>query len=287
MRSNKLIQLYIDNVCNSHCKTCSIWKNRKSEFLPVSVIERVVRAFPEADYVIGGGEAILHPGIEEILEMLRRDEIKYTLLSNCINLERLEFLVKKYNVPAVTVSFDGTRHDIIRGVQGNSYSILLFEKWCHENGVRFKISYTYSKYNEATFEIDMVTIKDLYGQDKIYFCLAQDMRLLNTQECEEDSPIADSFDKILNHKDMLEDKDIRFIKGMINGVRSCCDSQTSVHTIYSNGDIVRCQSYLSHVTLGNIKDMTSLDIKQALEDVKKINCPYDAECNLLCQRRYD
>ena len=87
MRPNKLIQFYITNMCNSGCKTCSIWRNKTRCELVPERMEDVIRAFPEADYVIGGGEAILHKRIEDIFSILDYYAVNYTLLSNCIMLD--------------------------------------------------------------------------------------------------------------------------------------------------------------------------------------------------------
>ena len=44
-----------------------------------------------------------------------------------------------------------------------------------------KLSYTYSWFNQFTFEQDMDFIKYTLGFDKVYFCIAQNMDLLNTE----------------------------------------------------------------------------------------------------------
>lgn len=285
MRDRKLIQLYITNRCNSHCKTCSIWKNDWPEELKANDILAITAMFPEADYVIGGGEAILHTEIERILWSLQNDKINYTLLSNCIWPKRLCELVEKYKVPTVTVSFDGLAHDEIRGSAGNMANIIGFKDWCDCNNVRMKISYTYSKYNEDRFKEDMQFIKEKLGFNEIYFCLAQDMDLLMTAEADESFEARD-FEQILEC-DLITDKDKRHVKSMITGVRRCCTSQNNVHTIYSNGDIVRCQSFKSKDVLGNIDKLSCYEIMKILDSVENVRCPFDSECNLLCQRRYD
>lgn len=282
MRPNKLIQFYITNMCNSGCKTCSIWRNKTRCELVPERMEDVIRAFPEADYVIGGGEAILHKRIEDIFSILDYYAVNYTLLSNCIMLDKLKSYCERYDIRNVTVSYDGTAHDIIRGSQGNSKKIWNFVDWAKQRGINVKLSYTYSAFNENFFEEDMQQIKQ-HGIEKIYFCLAQDMDLLGAN----DSVRAKTFDRIHEYYDMIDKKDQQFIIGMINNDRSVCDSQSQVHTVYSDGSIVRCQSYLSEQVLGNINNMNEQQIKELLSGIKNEKCPYDSKCNLLCQRRYD
>lgn len=281
MRDKNLIQLYITNMCNSHCKTCTIWQNKIPEELNVAQIWDIVRSDKSADFVIGGGEAILHSHIHEMLDMLRQEGVNYTLLSNAIQLNRLCSLISRYNVPSVTVSCDGVTHDTVRGAGGNLHNICTFVEWAKRSEVPFKLSYTYSAYNESRFAQDMEFFKSL-GIDKIYFCLAQEMALLHSDG--KPSIVAKSFDQILEYRDMLFDKDVRFIENMLSGQKSKCDSQSTVFTVYSNGDIVRCQSFMCQPPVGNIHTM---DFKQYLQTAKNITCPYDEQCNLLCQRRYD
>ena len=285
MRDKKLIQLYITNQCNSHCKTCGIWKNKEQQELSITDIIRTVMAYSEADFVIGGGEAILHSRIGHILEFLKYKNINYTLLSNCICFELLEGLVKRHKVPAVTVSCDGINHDEIRGTKDNLIKIKWFKKICDEIGTKFKISYTYSKYNEKTFQQDMDMFRNDMGLDEIYFCLAQDMDLLMTDKTREDFE-ASNIEQILDC-DLISKKDKRHVRSMITDMRRSCTSQSNVHTIYSNGDIVRCQSFKSNHVLGNVCEMPADEIRKVLDLVKDERCQYDLDCNLLCQRRYD
>jgi MoaA/NifB/PqqE/SkfB family radical SAM enzyme len=288
MREHNLVQMYITNQCNSHCKTCSIWKNKEKEYLSLYNIEYIVREAleidPMTDFVIGGGEAILHPQIINILKILNKYNVNYTLLSNCMSINTLKILVSIYNVKNVTVSFDGIYHNETRGVVGNKEKIIHFIKWCKEKDINLKLSYTYSSFNEDMFLEDMDYIKNELGLDKVYFCLAQNMELLKS---ESDKIIAKDFSKILKRKEMLFDKDIKYIESMLSGNKNKCDSQSSVFTIYSNGNMVRCQSYMSKDVLCNIKNVTPRRLEHIFGASKCIDCKYDKECNLLCQRRYD
>lgn len=280
MRKNKLVQLYITNMCNSGCKTCTIWKNKERQELSLDDIKNVVQPLKNtADFVIGGGEAILHSEIESILEWLEKENVKYTLLSNCIMFDKLKELIVKYNVPSVTVSCDGCKHDEIRGSKGNLSKIEDFTYWARKIGLNFKISYTYSAFNEKTFLEDMMHFDEL-GVEKIYFCLAQNMELLHSS----DNVVASDLNVLLERQDKFYDKDLQFIKALIYGEKKKCDSQDSVFTVYSNGDVVRCQSFMSSDVVGNINENMFADIVYLSRPIK---CPYDDKCNLVCQRRYD
>lgn len=286
-RSNKLIQFYITDQCNSQCKTCFIWTKKKNFVeLTLDSIMKVVTDNWDADFVIGGGEPMLHSKIDRLLGYLRHEGIKYTLLSNCIEPESLFGLVTAHQVPNLTISFDGINHDYIRGSIGNKDKIEKFLELTRANRfmkTQIKLSYTLSNLNYMTFPQDMDYIKYKLGFDKVYFCLAQQMDLLHSQA--NVSPL--DIDVVANRLHMLYDKDVDLMVRYIrNQQLKPCDSTTSVHTIYNNGDIVLCQSFMSSQVLGNIyRDKFSRVIEEKAS--KQIKCKYDDKCKLVCQRRYD
>ncbi len=285
MRSKRLIQFYITDQCNSRCKTCNIWCKRK-DFVELSpeAIMGVVNMNPDADFVIGGGEAILHSQIEDILSALKTNKTNYTLLSNCILPERLLELIHTYDVPSLTISFDGLKHDKIRGVPGNRAMIegflwkLRMALWRNKPDV--KLSYTLSKYNEATFVLDMDYIKNEMCFDKVYFCLAQQMELLKTGQPK--FVVKNPAIVVEPRIDMLYEKDQRLLFGEYRR----CDSTSTVFTVYSNGDIVRCQSFKSEDVLGNVYYDDFNEVVEAATRQPFV-CDRDADCRLVCQRRYD
>ena len=284
MRSNRLIQFYLTNQCNSHCRTCSIWKNKPEDKLelPYQKVEDVIERFPKADYVFGGGEVTMYSELPQLQNFCDSYDIQYTCLTNCIDYMAAENMVVKRKAPNVTISCDGINHDMIRGTRGNLNNIKTFVRNCRDL-TNLKLSYTYSRWNEESFDEDMAFFKGM-GFDKIYFCLAQDMDLLNSNS----TVRAEDFRKILKHKDMLYDKDVLFIERMVSNSKVDCDSTKSVYTIYTNGDVVMCQSYMSSYTHGNIFDTPFHEIIKTWEgDGKCPECMYDGKCNLLCQRRYD
>ena len=89
---------------------------------------------------------------------------------------------------------------------------------------------------------------------------------------------------ILAKSDMLYDKDRIFIENLLEGKKKKCDSIGSVFTVYTNGDVVACQSFMSKLVIGNIYEKPFNDI---VKNVAPFDCPFDGKCNLLCQRRYD
>ena len=293
-RPKKLIQFYLTNLCNSHCKTCSIWKNDKQMEIPVEKVIEIIKQFPDADYVFGGGEFTLYSQKDELLTYCDEYGISYTVLSNAVNISLLVDLIEEHEIRNLTISCDGIKHDRIRGVEGNLSNIRYIVNTYRNIIPNLKVSYTLSSFNANCRDLDMDMFKEL-GFEKIYFCLAQDMDLLKVRGNTSIEPdflaIKNFYDK---HYDMLYDKDRQLLYDIINNRLRTCDSTQSVHTIYTNGDVVRCQSVLSKVVIGNINDelftnILEKDRHKYIEDVKNNNthCPFEETCKLVCQRRYD
>ncbi len=289
MRSNKLIQFYLTDYCNSRCKTCDIWKvalRNICEHMDYKKVIEVIEQFPDADYVFGGGEFTQYKYRYDLLKYCKEHNVKYTMLSNAIDLSELIKLVEMFDIQNVTISCDGIHHDYIRGVVGNLENIRYFVADYKDKIPNLKISYTYSRYNESSVEDDMQMFRDL-GLDKVYLCIASEMDLLENSNHKEFIP--SSLDGLRKCMNMFYDKDREYLDRIFNKwPKLKCNSTSSVFTIYTNGDIVRCQSYLSNEVLGNINIDKFSDV---VADVEKVNylftCRYDKKCGLLCQRRYD
>lgn len=283
-RDKKLIQFYLTDYCNSRCKTCDIWKvalRDVCEHMDYKRVIEIIKQFPDADYVFGGGEFTQYKYRYDLLRYCKEHNIKYTMLSNAVDLSEFIKLVEIFNVQNVTISCDGIRHDEIRGVRGNLSNIATILDKYRDKIPNIKLSYTYSKYNEKYFIADMDYIKKVLGFDKVYFCIAQDMDLLLRSG---ESVKPNSLEQILERSDMLYDKDRLYIELLLKGKKKPCDSTGSVFTVYSNGNVVLCQSFMSKCVLGNIYES---DFNDIIDSVKVTKCSYDKECNLLCQRRYD
>ena len=186
----------------------------------------------------------------------------------------------------VTISCDGARHNWIRGVVGNLDNIDFFVRHYKDKIPNLKISYTYSKYNEDCVDEDMEMFRN-WGFDKVYLCIASQMDLLDNSKHLEFVP--SSLDGLRNNMKMFYDKDREYLDRIFNRWhKKKCDSTYTVFTIYTNGDVVRCQSYLSKEVLGNINIDRFSDIVREVENIKHIfTCRFDRKCGLLCQRRYD
>lgn len=252
--------------------------------IPLDKVIEIINLYPRADFVFGGGEFTMYSEARNLLKYCTANNIKYTILSNCIDIDTLEQLLATFEVKNLTISCDGVKHDKIRGRIGNLNKIKdVYNTW-KEYIPNIKLSYTLSKYNEQYLDEDMQMFKEM-GVDKIYFCLAQNMDLLSTRGTV--TPMIKTIDRMYyEHSDMLYSKDLQFLKDIVFGNIKKCDSTGSVHTVYTNGDVVTCQSFMSREILGNIHNSS---LKEILDkrDLKGFSCQYNDVCKLVCQRRYD
>lgn len=88
------IHLNPTNACNLNCSFCSCAGREKSEALSLEECKDIFDMFASmgtaAATVTGGGEPLMHPEINEILEAARQAKIKCGLVTNGFLLSRLE-----------------------------------------------------------------------------------------------------------------------------------------------------------------------------------------------------
>lgn len=285
MREKKLIQFYLTNRCNSRCRTCPIWKCKEKEDLPLDKVKEFILLYKDADFVYGGGEFFLYPFYNELLEWSEYNDVNYTILTNGIMSESIKQTISKY-IPNVTISWDGTKHDEIRGIPGNSEKIKELVRYIRAAGGKVKLSYTFSKFNYDTIDEDMKVAKEVYGMDKLYLALGRDSDTFSNKD---ELVAPKDFKPLLKHLDMFYERDVKFLKDWERGRLPYCESIKDVITIYSNGDIPLCQGFECKMYWGNILKHDVKDIKKFMDASLSVytHCMYSSKCYSLCQRRYD
>lgn len=116
------LMIYATTACQSRCQHCSIWK-KPHENLSFDDIVRVMQSNcvkPCTTVGLEGGEFILHPQTEQILDWFMHHHPNYTLLSNCLAPDRLIDLTRRYWPKHLYLSLDGNRQTYIhmRGCDG-------------------------------------------------------------------------------------------------------------------------------------------------------------------------
>jgi MoaA/NifB/PqqE/SkfB family radical SAM enzyme len=126
LRTHKISALPIvilmpHSACNCRCAMCDIWKDNKNlkqlTEKDISELLQSLKKMGTQKVLMSGGEALLNPNFFSFCEILGRQNIKVTLLSTGITLEKHAEQIIQY-VNDVIVSLDGDQqtHDLIRNI---------------------------------------------------------------------------------------------------------------------------------------------------------------------------
>lgn len=116
------LMIYATTACQSRCRHCSIWK-KPHEHLSLADIENVMKSRCVKPYTtvgLEGGEFVLHPQASQILDWFMHHHPNYTLLSNCLDSDRVIESTRQYKPKHLYLSLDGDRqtYRLMRGCDG-------------------------------------------------------------------------------------------------------------------------------------------------------------------------
>lgn len=107
------IQLYPTNVCNLKCEFCSCAnRNQKDELALkdiISVLSDAAELGCKAVTISGGGEPLLHPNINEIIEIINNLGMKVGLTTNGIALSNIKISNLRKNITWLRISHSDLR----------------------------------------------------------------------------------------------------------------------------------------------------------------------------------
>jgi MoaA/NifB/PqqE/SkfB family radical SAM enzyme len=118
-----IVVLMPHSACNCQCVMCDIWKDNKNlKQLTEADIEGLLQslhAFGTQQVVMSGGEALLNRNFFRLCELLKKENIRITVLSTGISLQRHAVSLLEWT-DDVIVSLDGDEalHDSIRNIPG-------------------------------------------------------------------------------------------------------------------------------------------------------------------------
>src|ERR1700724_216649 len=81
------LMLYTTDLCDSGCKHCLIWAKRPPVFLSLETIVQIMKSkCIHSSTMVGleGGEFLLHPESEEIMNWFAKYHRNYDIFSNCL-----------------------------------------------------------------------------------------------------------------------------------------------------------------------------------------------------------
>lgn len=144
------LMIYGTDSCDSKCKHCMVWAKRPIKHLPFEKIVEIMNSkCVSKDTVVGleGGEFLLHPEADKILDWFKKNHPNFDLLSNCLKPENVVEAVKKYTPKRLFISLDGGKetYKYMRGKDGYEKVLYVIEK-CKDI-VPVSAMFTLSPYN--------------------------------------------------------------------------------------------------------------------------------------------
>jgi len=109
------------SACNCRCVMCDIWKDNKSlkqlTEEDISALLASLKKFGTQQVVMSGGEALLNPNFFRLCEILKKQQIKVSLLTTGLSIKNNATQLLKW-VDDLIVSLDGDEplHDAIRNI---------------------------------------------------------------------------------------------------------------------------------------------------------------------------
>ena len=176
------IYFYLTEGCNLKCRHCwivpkfqteeSIWPSISYELF-VDIVEQG-KELGLSGVKLTGGEPLIHPEIDKILDFLSTQDLKLTIETNGIKLtpERIE-KIKKCKNPFVSVSLDGSEkeeHEWVRGVEGSFDAALEGAKNLVNAGISNQFIMSIMKRNYHQME-DIVRLAEKIGIQSVKYNL--------------------------------------------------------------------------------------------------------------------
>ena len=283
------LMLYATTACQSRCKHCNIWQKER-EHLSLDDIKRVMQSCcitRRTTIGLEGGEFILHPQANEILEWFHEYHPNYTLLTNGLAPHRVIDAVKRFRPRHLYVSLDGDKESYkrMRGCDGYDKVIEVVETLKDE--VPLSLMFCLSPWNTFKDMEHVINVALRNGIDVrigIYGTMAffdTTSELLTMSDYTEQIPC--NIHKTQENYDFVALYD----QWRHGNLRLRCQSIMSSLVIHSNGDVPLCQNL--DVNLGNIHEQTLDDIFNGTQACET-QCRYSRQCNgcwINFHRKYD
>ena len=178
------IYFYLTEGCNLRCRHCWIAPKYQSEgtSYPALDLDLFKTTIDQAKPLgltgvkLTGGEPLLHPQIQEILEYLRAQDLPLSMETNgVLCTPEVAHQVAACTDPFVSVSLDGAKsetHEWVRGVEGCFEDALLGIRNLADTGLKPQIIMTIMRHNKDQME-PMVRLAERMGAGSVKFNIVQ------------------------------------------------------------------------------------------------------------------
>ncbi|BAI60956.1 conserved hypothetical protein [Methanocella paludicola SANAE] len=178
------IYFYLTEGCNLHCRHCWIapkYQDSKHTYpsLPFNLFQSIIkqaRPLGLAAVKLTGGEPLMHPDINNILELIKQENLGLGIETNGVFCTPdVSRRIAECNAPFVSVSLDGVNadtHEWVRGVKGCFNDTISGIKNLVETGVSPQIIMTVMRHNKGQME-EMIRLAETLGASSVKFNIVQ------------------------------------------------------------------------------------------------------------------
>ncbi|MCM1567425.1 MAG: SynChlorMet cassette radical SAM/SPASM protein ScmF [Dehalobacter sp.] len=180
----KTVYFYLTEGCNLRC--CHCWIKPKYQtgshiypYLPLDLFHSIIKQAIPIGLVsvkLTGGEPLLHPNIDKILEFIRLKNVKLGVETNAVLCTpEIARLMASCRNPSVSVSLDGAikeTHEWVRGVEGCFNNAIQGIKNLTDAGIKPHITMSIMRHNKNEIE-DVVRLAESLGASSVKFNIVQ------------------------------------------------------------------------------------------------------------------
>lgn len=271
------LQINLTEKCNERCIHCYIPEEKrcKGGVLDYSLIIDTINEFCEmggTELVLSGGEAFLHPYLEQIVDYAASKKCDISILSNLSLLdERMLRIIKKHHIEVQTSLFSTNEniHDAITCRAGSCHKTMEAIKSLCKAKIPITISCIVMKMNKDDFTgvLDFGKQTGAMVQCNCALNMDLDFNTKNISNRLTEEEVRDFYITLFNHQLLLGNKSFTLHTHDISSMTDypewylkqypCLEIHNSC-SINGNGDICPCGSF-GHV-MGNIKTKSLKEI---------------------------
>jgi len=178
------IYFYLTEACNLACRHCWLSpklqsKNKKYPSLPINLFKSVLEqafALGLSRVKLTGGEPLMHPEINEIIQLLKSRDLSINIETNgVLCTSKLAKEIASFNNKFVAISLDGANaetHEWIRGIDGCFHKSIAGINNLVQAGIKPQLIFTIMKHNRSQLE-EFIVLAEKLGASSIKFNLVQ------------------------------------------------------------------------------------------------------------------